>query len=181
MNKELPVIYLARDREPVWSIFGQCTGRGDLPLDERGEYNARPLGDQFRERRFVGEITSPSQRTWCAGESAGFHDRAKTDSDVLEWNYGEYDGLETAGAAERPAWQLFCDGRPGGESSGEAAARADRVVDGTGPTRREVFDFLERALSAGAGCPLPEAGISGKQIFSAEKRQAQVQNSPESV
>jgi hypothetical protein len=78
MNKELPVIYLARDGEPVWSIFGQRTGRGDLPLDERGENNAGHFGDQFR--RF-GEITSPSQRTWCAGESAGFHDRAKTDSD----------------------------------------------------------------------------------------------------
>jgi hypothetical protein len=87
---------------------------------------------------------------------------------LLEWNYGEYDGLETAGAAERPAWQLFCDGRPGWESSGEVEAWADRVVDGSGPTRREVFDFLERALSAGGGCNLPEAGIPGTQIFSAE-------------
>jgi len=168
MNKELPVIYLARDGEPVWSIFGQRTGRGELPLDERGENNARPLGDQFRERRLVGEITSVPQRTWCTGESAGFHDRAKTDSDLLEWNYSEYEALETAGSRERPAWQLFCDGRPGGESSGEVEAWADRVVESAVTTRREVFDFLERALSAGGGCNLPEAGISGTQIFSAE-------------
>lgn len=58
MNKELPVIYLARDGEAVWSIFS--TGRVDLPLDDRGENNPGHLGDQFRERRFVGEITSPS-------------------------------------------------------------------------------------------------------------------------
>lgn len=94
-------------------------------------------------------------------------------------NYGEYDGLETARSTERAAWQLFCDGRPGGESSGEVGARAERVIDGPGPTRREVFDFLERALSAGAGCTLPEAGVTGSQISSAEngKRKRRIRES----
>jgi broad specificity phosphatase PhoE len=167
MNKELPVIYLARDGETVWSIFGQHTGRDDLPLGERGENNARRRGDQFRERRFAREITSLSQRTCRTSELAGFHDQTKSDGDLLEWNYGEYDGLETADFhAERPASQPFCDGRPGGESAGEVGAPADRAVDGAGPTRRDVFDFLERALAAGAGWTV--GGMSGRQMVPAE-------------
>ena len=144
MSEELQIIYLARHGETAWSISGQHTGLTDLPLTERGERTACRLGGRLRELTFAKVFTSPLQRAARTCELAGFpvgsspaHGgqgqegglRAEVDGDLVEWNYGEYEGRRTAEIrAENPAWQLFRDGCPGGETPQEISARADRVV-----------------------------------------------------
>ena len=129
MSEVFPVIYLARHGETAWSITGQHTGVTDLPLTERGECNALRLGKQLAGFNFAKVFTSPLQRAVRTCELAGFASVAEVDPDLMEWNYGDYEGLRTAEIhAVRPGWQLFRDGCPNGESPAEVAARADRVV-----------------------------------------------------
>jgi broad specificity phosphatase PhoE len=128
-SEQLPVIYLARHGETAWSLTGRHTGLTDLPLTERGEENARRLGERLRGITFAKIWTSPLQRARRTCELAGFGSAAGIDNDLVEWNYGEYEGRRTVEIrAERPDWQLFRDGCPGGESPQQVAARADRVV-----------------------------------------------------
>jgi len=125
----LPVIYLARHGETAWSLSGQHTGRTDLPLTEGGERNARALGVRLRGLVFAKVFTSPLQRAAHTCDLAGFGSAAERDPDLMEWDYGHYEGRRTTEIlAERPDWQLFRDGCPGGESPAEIGARADRVV-----------------------------------------------------
>ena len=129
MSEMLPIIYLARHGETAWSLSGQHTGLTDLPLTERGERNALQLGERLEGLVFARVFTSPLQRAVRTCELAGFGAIAEVDRDLLEWNYGEYEGRRTAKIlAERPGWQLFRDGCPGGESPDQIGARADRVV-----------------------------------------------------
>jgi probable phosphoglycerate mutase len=129
MSETLPIIYLARHGETAWSLSGQHTGVTDLPLTERGERNARQLGERLKGLTFAKVFTSPLQRTTRTFELTGVGAAAEADRDLMEWNYGEYEGRRTAEIlAERPDWQLFRDGCPGGESPSEVGKRADRVV-----------------------------------------------------
>jgi broad specificity phosphatase PhoE len=130
MSEKLPVIYLARHGETAWSISGQHTGLTDLPLTERGERNARSLDNRLNGLKFAKVFTSPLQRAARTCELAGFAKAAEVDSDLLEWNYGQYEGRRSVEIhAERPDWQLFRDGCPGGETPDQVGARADRVVN----------------------------------------------------
>ena len=125
----LPVIYLARHGETAWSVTGQHTGLTDLPLTERGERNAVRLGQRLAGSVFAKVLKSPLQRAVRTCELAGFGAVAEVDPDLVEWNYGDYEGLRTAEIhAVRPGWQLFRDGCPNGESPQDVGARADRVV-----------------------------------------------------
>ena len=129
MSETLQLVYLARHGETAWSISGQHTGLTDLPLTDRGERNARRLADRLKVLSFRKVFTSPLQRAVRTCELAGFGGRAEVDRDLLEWNYGEYEGRFTADIhAERPDWQLFRDGCPGGESPQQVGARANRVA-----------------------------------------------------
>ena len=129
VSEKLPIIYLARHGETAWSISGQHTGLTDLPLTERGERNARQLGQRLKALSFAKVFTSPLQRAARTCELAGFATAAEIDRDLLEWDYGQYEGRRTVEIhTERPDWQLFRDGCPGGESSDQVGARADRVV-----------------------------------------------------
>jgi broad specificity phosphatase PhoE len=129
MSEPLSVIYVARHGETAWSLSGQHTGLTDLPLTERGERNARRLGDRLKGLTFTKVLTSPLQRAARTCELAGFGASAEVDRDLLEWNYGEYEGRRTAEIlAERPGWQIVRDGCPGGESPDQIGTRADRVV-----------------------------------------------------
>jgi probable phosphoglycerate mutase len=129
MSEELQIVYLARHGETAWSLTGQHTGLTDLPLTERGERNARQLGERLRGLTFARVHTSPLQRAHRTCELAGFGAVAAVDPDLVEWDYGQYEGLRTAEIrVERPGWELFRDGCPGGESPAQASARADRVV-----------------------------------------------------
>ncbi|MCI0642180.1 MAG: histidine phosphatase family protein [Gemmataceae bacterium] len=129
MHITMPVIYLARHGETAWSLSGQHTGRTDLPLTQRGERNARQLGERLRTVRFAKVFTSPLQRAARTCELAGFNAAAEVDHDLVEWNYGEYEGRRSAEIrAERPDWQLFRDGCPGGEAPIQVGARADAMI-----------------------------------------------------
>jgi probable phosphoglycerate mutase len=125
----LPTVYLARHGETEWSLAGRHTGRTDLPLTERGEQGARGLGERLRGISFARVFTSPLQRAARTCALAGFGDVAEFDDGLLEWDYGQYEGLKSAQIMEqRPGWQIFRDGCPGGESPSDVAARADGVI-----------------------------------------------------
>jgi broad specificity phosphatase PhoE len=142
MSEELPIIYLARHGETAWSLTGQHTGLTDLPLTERGERNARQLGERLRGLTFAKVYTSPLQRAARTCELAGFGAVAEVDPDLVEWDYGQYEGRRTAEIrAERPDWELFRDGCPGGESPAQASARADRVVNRLRAVQGDVLLF----------------------------------------
>ena len=129
MSERLPIVYLARHGETAWTLSRQHTGLTDLPLTERGERTARRLGERLKALTFTAVLTSPLQRAARTCELAGFKSVAEVDKDLVEWNYGQYEGRRTAEIrAERPDWELFRDGCPGGESPLEVGARADRVV-----------------------------------------------------
>ncbi len=129
MGEDLPIVYLARHGETAWTISHQHTGLTDLPLTERGERTARRLGERLKGLTFARVWTSPLQRAARTCELAGFKTLAEIDKDLVEWDYGDYEGRRTAEIrAERPGWELFRDGCPGGESPQQVSARADRVV-----------------------------------------------------
>ncbi len=142
MSENFPVIYLARHGETAWSLTGQHTGITDLPLTERGERNAVRLGKRLAGSVFAKVLTSPSQRAARTCELAGFGTVAEVDRDLVEWNYGDYEGLRTAEIhAKRPDWDLFRDGCPNGESPEQIGARADRVVNRVRAIKGNVLIF----------------------------------------
>jgi broad specificity phosphatase PhoE len=142
MSEPLPIIYLARHGETAWSLSGQHTGRTDLPLTERGQRNARQLGERLCGLKFAKVFTSPVQRAARTCELAGFGAAAEVDRDLLEWNYGDYEGRRTLEIrTARPDWQLFRDGCPGGESPDQVGARADRVVSRVRGVQGDVLLF----------------------------------------
>jgi probable phosphoglycerate mutase len=126
----LPQIYTARHGETAWTVSGQHTGRSDILLTPRGERNARQLGRRLEGIAFQHVLTSPLQRARRTCDLAGFGDRAEVDFDLVEVDYGRYEGRRTADIhAEAPGWDLFRDGCPGGESVAALSARADRVIE----------------------------------------------------
>lgn len=129
MSEDLPIVYLARHGETAWTISRQHTGLTDLPLTERGERTARRLGERLKGLTFAKVLTSPLQRAARTCELAGFGAVAEVDRDLVEWDYGRYEGRRTDEIrVERPDWELFRDGCPGGESPEQVSERADRVV-----------------------------------------------------
>ena len=129
MNKVFPIVYLARHGETAWTLSGQYTGLTDLALTERGERNARRLADRLHGLTFAKVFSSPLQRARRTCELAGFGAVAEIDKDLVEWNYGNYEGRHSADVyRDRPDWDLFRDGCPGGESPSQVGARADRVI-----------------------------------------------------
>jgi len=146
-------IFLARHGETAWSCTGQHTGLTDLPLTERGEEEARELGKTLAGQSFAKILTSPLQRAARTCELAGFGSVAEKNADLVEWNYGKYEGRRTAEIhVESPDWQLFRDGCPDGETPAEVGARADRVLNRLRATNGNVLVFSSghflRVLSA---------------------------------
>lgn len=125
----LPLAFLVRHGETAWSLSGQHTGRTDLPLTLGGEANARRLGERLLGNAFDRVLTSPLQRAVRTCELAGYGGAAEHDPDLVEWDYGRYEGRTTAEIrAENPTWDLFREGCPDGESPATVAERADRIV-----------------------------------------------------
>jgi len=142
MSEKLPVVYLARHGETAWSLSGQHTGLTDLPLTERGARNARRLGERLREFNVAKVFTSPLQRAARTCELAGFSAVAEIDPDLVEWDYGQYEGRTGAEIRkERPEWQLFRNGCPGGESPNQVDTRAHRVVARVREVQGDVLIF----------------------------------------
>jgi len=128
-SKTPPQVYIARHAETAWSLTGQHTGMTDLPLTKHGECNARRLGDRLQGIAFEKVYSSPLLRAVTTCELAGYGPSVEIDADLVEWNYGKYEGLLTAEIlAERPGWSLFRDGCPDGESPQHVAERAARVL-----------------------------------------------------
>jgi broad specificity phosphatase PhoE len=125
----LPRAYLVRHGETAWSLSGQHTGRTDLPLTLEGEANVRCLGERLSGLAFERVFTSPLARARRTCELAGFGSSTVVDPDLLEWDYGAYEGKTRAEiCSEHPGWEIFRDGCPGGESLAQVIARADRVI-----------------------------------------------------
>ena len=129
MSEALPEIHVIRHGETSWTVSRRHTGLSDIPLTEQGEVQARRLGEHLCGRIYPHVFTSPLQRARRTCELAGFGGLARVDPDLVEWNYGEYDGLTSAEITQRqPGWNLFRDGCPSGESAGEVGVRADEVI-----------------------------------------------------
>jgi probable phosphoglycerate mutase len=122
-------VYLIRHGETQWSLSGQHAGTTDIPLTENGRRVARLLKPVLTKETFTLVLTSPLQRARETCELAGLGERAEIDRDLMEWNYGEYEGLTPQQIhAHRPGWMVFADGCPGGESPEQVEARVDRVI-----------------------------------------------------
>jgi broad specificity phosphatase PhoE len=129
MMEAFPVVYLAAHGETAWTVTGQHDGLTDLPLTEHGEGDARALKRRLHGLAFAKVFTSPLQRDYRTCELTGFAEIAEIDSELLEWNYGSFEGrTEAEIRAEHPGWYLFRDGCPHGESPAEVAARAGRLI-----------------------------------------------------
>src|SRR5262249_18695834 len=142
MSSALPTLYLARHGDAAWTDSHQHTGRTDLPLNERGEEKARRLGEFLKRFSFSRVFTSPLQRASKTCALAGFGDVAESHLDLLEWDYGGYERKLTSEILkERPDWELFRDGCPGGESPEDVARRADRFIARVRGTAGDVLAF----------------------------------------
>jgi broad specificity phosphatase PhoE len=123
-------VTLVRHAETEWALSGRHTGRTDVPLTDSGRDRARALAEKLCGRSFDRVLTSPLSRAVETARLAGFPD-AEPDPDLLEWDYGEYEGLTTPEirAQRQPGWLLWRDGAAGGESAADVGARIDRVID----------------------------------------------------
>lgn len=129
MSKPLQQIYLIRHGETEWSLSGQHTGITDIPLTADGRSVAKLFQPLMTKIPFTLVLTSPLERARTTCELAGLGKQAEIDRDLMEWNYGEYEGLTTKQIRiKSPDWMLFKDGCPGGESPDQVSARVDRLI-----------------------------------------------------
>ena len=129
MAQSLPRLFLIRHGNTDWAETHRFTGRSDIPLNQRGENNARRLAGRLAGIAFNRIFSSPLQRARRTCELAGFAATAQVDPDLAEWNYGQLEGeFSDEIHRQQPDWDLFRDGAPGGESPNDVAARADRFI-----------------------------------------------------
>jgi len=125
----LPDLYVVRHGETEWSLSGQHTGLTDLPLTGSGEEQVRRLEPRLTATSFVKVLSSPLQRAMRTCELAGYGSAVEADCDLVEWNYGDFEGKTRPEIlARRPDWLIFRDGCPNGESPGDIGVRADSVL-----------------------------------------------------
>lgn len=124
-----PMVFLLRHGATAWSESGRHTGRTDVPLSDRGRAQAEAVGRALGGHRFALVLVSPLGRARETCALAGYGDEALVDEDLLEWDYGSYEGITTLEIRQTvPGWTVWDGAVPGGESLGQVAARADRVI-----------------------------------------------------
>jgi len=122
-------IYVIRHGETEWSLSGQHTGVTDIPLTENGRDLAKLLHPVLSNESFALVLTSPLRRAKETCKLSGLGDQAEVDSNLMEWNYGDYEGLTPNEIHKKtPGWLLFTDGAPGGEAPEQVGERADHVI-----------------------------------------------------
>jgi len=169
MPQSLPRLFLVRHGNTEWAELHRYTGRTDLPLNERGEARARGLAARLAGITFARVFVSPLQRARKTCELAGFGAAAQIDADLLEWNYGEIEGNFSAEVHEnRPNWELFRDGAPGGESPEDVATRADRFIAKARQVNGDVAAFTSGHIGRIIGARWLGQGPegAGKLLFS---------------
>jgi probable phosphoglycerate mutase len=125
-----PLVVLVRHGQTEWSLNGRHTGRTDIPLTDTGRRQAELAGARLQGLDITLVLSSPLSRAYDSCRLAGLGDRAEKTDDLLEWNYGEYEGLRSSEIhADRPDWWMWTDGCPGGEVAADVAKRVDRVIE----------------------------------------------------
>jgi probable phosphoglycerate mutase len=167
MSGVLPMVHLVRHGETAWTMSGQHTGRTDIPLTERGEREAEELRARLRGLTFAKVLTSPLQRARRTGELAGFAECVHVDPDLMEWDYGAYEGRRTSDIrAERPGWDLFEDGCPGGETLEDVSMRADRVIARVRAIEGDVLVFAHmEILRILAARWVAQPGLQARRLY----------------
>ncbi len=153
MNTIKKNIYLIRHSETAWSLSGQHTGRTDIPLTKQGEEDAAFIGKKLSAHTFTTILCSPLKRAKETCKIAGFQPYAQEDPDLMEWNYGDYEGLTTPQIWEKsPEWNIFSQGAPGGESPSDVTFRANKILNNIQSCQGDVALFSHghflRALTA---------------------------------
>jgi len=142
MSESLFRLFLIRHGDTVWSDAHRHTGLSDVPLTPRGEQQAHALGSRLQGLHFARAFTSSLQRARQTCELAGFAAAAESDTDLVEWDYGDYEGLTTSEIRrKRPDWDLFCDGCPNGETPQDMLVRADRFIKRVQSIQGDVIAF----------------------------------------
>jgi broad specificity phosphatase PhoE len=142
-------LYLIRHGQTAWSLTGQHTGSTDLALTEQGEAEARALAPQLQKIQFSRVLSSPALRARRTCDLARLGSGCETDSDLREWNYGDYEGKRTDDIRrDRPDWNLWRDGCPNGDTAARVAARADRLLARCGAMSGNVALFLHGHFAA---------------------------------
>lgn len=161
-----PTVYLARHGETEWSLSGQHTGLTDLPLTPHGEELAKKLAPRLAGLSFAKVFSSPLQRAARTCELAGFGGVVEKLPELVEWNYGDYEGIKTHDIHKtRPGWDLFKDGCPGGESVDQVTARAMRLVERLRAVDGDVLCFSSgHFLRALAACWLGLGAAGGRHF-----------------
>jgi broad specificity phosphatase PhoE len=159
--------WLVRHAETEWSLSGRHTGRTDVPLTDAGRERARALGERLRGRSFALVLTSPLERARETAGLAGLGDRAQQREDLLEWDYGDYEGVTTRDIREaRPGWYLWTDGVPGGETGDEVGARCDRIIEEIVGADGDVAIFAHGHVLRALGARWVEQPVSfGGRLF----------------
>ncbi len=135
-------LWLVRHGETEWSKSGQHTGRSDIDLTDVGRQNARAVAPRLASHDFARVLTSPLKRAVATAELAAFGDRAEQLDDLMEWDYGEEEGLTTAHIRKsRPGWTVWHEGPRGGETVWDVGVRADRVIATVRETAGSVLAF----------------------------------------
>jgi probable phosphoglycerate mutase len=153
-------VWLVRHAETEWSRSGRHTGRTDVPLTDGGRERARQLGARLRGRTFALVLVSPLDRARETARLAGLGDCAQVRDDLLEWDYGDYEGITTKDIRkQRPGWYLWKDGVPGGETADEVGARCDRVIEEILGTDGDVAIFAHGHMLRALGARWVEAPV----------------------
>ena len=125
-----PDVFLARHGETEWSLNGRHTGTSDIPLTENGRRHALSLGARLSGREFAAVFTSPLRRAAETCRLAGLGERAVVRTELMEWNYGDYEGMTTPDIRKTvPGWTVWSHETPGGETPEQVGARCDALIE----------------------------------------------------